>query len=49
MPGNISFDDLDLREEPTRVTPIPNWTTSRCGNTDACTDVSCNCTTTRFC
>ena len=44
MPGTLSFDDLDLREEPTLTTSgmTPGLGTGTCTHTDACTD---GCTT----
>ena len=46
MPGTLSFDDLDLREEPMLTTAglTPGLGTGTCTHTDACTD-GC---TTRF-
>jgi len=43
MPSKVSFDDLDLREEPVRGTAAkPLLGTATCTHTDACTD---GCTT----
>jgi len=47
MPGKLSFDDLDLREEPERGTPTPGFCgTFHCTASDACSDI---CSDTRYC
>ena len=49
MPGKLSFDDLDLREEPGRESPRPTFGTSQCTTTNVCSDNTCVCTGTRYC
>jgi hypothetical protein len=49
MPGKLSFDDLDLREEPSRNDGTSAFITTRCGNTDYCTDACSNTPTTGPC
>jgi hypothetical protein len=50
MPGTLSFDDLDLREEPARNSAeTPTRSTIGCTTTDVCSDYTCVCQTTRYC
>ena len=48
MPGKLSFDDLDLREEPAvdRTQTLSRSNTFKCTATDACSN---GCGGTRYC
>jgi hypothetical protein len=48
MQAKLSFDELDLREEPARNTAMPGFNTTQCTTSDACTN-TCGCTGTKYC